>query len=462
MTGEAVGQQPGRPRGKQKGARPNREGKPWKRADGRWTMRVYPPEGTIWDKPVHAYGKTRRDCLADGEKKKAELSSGRAPAPGDRDIKIGPYLKRWLYVTLPQYVAAGLMDETTMWSYQDNAELHIIPEKKKGVPTLTHIGLRELSTTMVREWQEGMLKKPSARRRTKLRPGETELPPPPLLSQRTVAYNQAILQKALEDAIRDGVAGLDRNVVKLVDPPGGRKKDKKAEARKIARRVIRPEQAAALLVAMGQDRLWCYWLVGLAQGFRRGEGLGMKWADLDFAARTWTPELQVQWLRGDRDPETGKRKGRLATVELKTSESGERIALTRTAADALGRWEAEQNRMRLRAVRWADFGLVFTTQFGTALSPRNVNRSWERLCGHAGLPGIRLHDLRHACGSYALANGADIKTVQQYLRHARLATTELYLHAVEEVPRGAADAMDDTIARLQRLEQSPAEWGPGK
>lgn len=452
MTGEDNA----RPRGKQKGARPNREGKPWKRkTDGRWMQRVYPPEGTIWDKPVHVYGKTRKECVENYEKKKAELASGRAPEPGSRDIKIGPYLKRWLYETLPQYVASGAMRQTTMWSYQENAELHIIPEKKKGVPTLAHVGLLELNAVMVREWQEGMLKKPSRRQRTRLRPGEAELPPPAMLAPRTVAYCQSILQKALNDAIRDEVGGLERNVVELVDPPGGRKKNAKVEARKVARRVLRPEQAAVLLVAMAEDRLWCYWLVAFAQGFRRGEGLGMKWADLDFAGRTWLPELQVQWLRGDKDPETGKRKGRLAAVEVKTSESGEKIALTRTAAQALGRWEAEQNRMRLASPRWAELGLVFTTRLGTALSPRNVDRAWEQLCEKAGAPGTRLHDLRHACASYALANGADIKTVQQYLRHARVTTTQLYLHAIEEVPRGAADAMDDVIAGLLGSQQAP-------
>jgi integrase len=147
------------------------------------------------------------------------------------------------------------------------------------------------------------------------------------------------------------------------------------------------------------------------------------------------------------------RRGRLATTEVKTSESGEKIALTRTAAEALGRWKTEQNRARLAAARWAELGLVFTTQVGTALSPRNVDRAWERLCEKAGVPGVRLHDLRHACASYALANGADIKTVQQYLRHARVTTTQLYLHAIEEVPRGAADAMDDVIAGLRATRQ---------
>ena len=452
--------EPGEPRkrGKQKGARANREGKPWRRTDGRWCMRVYPPEGTIWAKPKYVYGKTRKDAVTAHDKRKAELSSGVTPDSGGKDIKIGPYMRRWLYVTLPQYVEAGEMRQSTMVSYQDNAELHIIPEGRRGVPTLAGVGLMELSAPMVREWRSGLLAKPSGRQRAKLRPGESELPPPALLGRRTVNYCRAILHKAITDAIRDEVIkGFDRNVVDLVPPlkdPDGQ--GKAGQARKIAKRAISPSQAAALLIAMAGDDLWCYWLVGFAQGFRRGEGLGMRWSDLDFAARTWTPAFSVQRLRGARDPETGKRKGRLVAGELKTDASAEVTALTKTAAEALGRWEVEQNRMRRDAPRWANLGLVFTTRYGTALEPRNVNRAWERLCAKAGVPsGIRLHDLRHACASYALANGADLKSVQRQLRHARLDTTQLYLHAVDEVPRAAADAIDTAIEGLMALADAP-------
>jgi integrase len=66
------------------------------------------------------------------------------------------------------------------------------------------------------------------------------------------------------------------------------------------------------------------------------------------------------------------------------------------------------------------------------------------------VPGIRLHDLRHACASYLLAAGVDLKTVQATLRHANLATTERYLHALQEVPRAAADAMDEILTVLHR------------
>jgi integrase len=425
--------QPGKP----KGARPNREGKPWKRADGRWTVRVYPPEGTIDRKPSQVYGKTRAEVVRKRDELQAKLARG---LPTDPDQTVGDYLHRWLGVTLPQYVAAGELAESTMDSYRDNAELHIIPEAE---PTLRYVKLAALSAPMVREWQDRLLKKPGGRPRRKLRKGEKALPPPPLLSPRTVAYCRAILAKALEDALRDEAAGLERNVARLVKPP--------KERQKRARPTISPEQASALLVAMAEDRLWCYWLVALALGFRRGEGLGMRWQDVDLEQRVWRPRLSVQRIRGDVDPQTGKRHGKLVAKELKTEASLAPMPVPKAAAEALGRWQREQRKVRMAARAWADdLDLVFTTGAGTALEPRGIDRSWERVCKEAGTPGVKLHDLRHACASYLLNAGADLKTVQGYLRHAHGSTTQMYLHALEEIPRTGADVMDTIIEGLRK------------
>lgn len=419
--------------GKPKGARPNREGKPWKRADGRWTVRVYPPGDSIDRKPWQVYGKTRQEVLAKRAEAEARLARG---LPSDPGQTVGDYLHRWLYTTLPQYAAAGDLAASTVDSYRDNAELHIIPEAE---PTLRHVKLAALSAPMVRDWQDRLLRKPSGRSPRK----GAEQDEVPVLSARTVAYCRAILHKALADAIRDEAAGLDRNVADKVKPPRKRQK--------AARTAITPEQASALLAEMDKDRLWCYWLLAFALGFRRGEGLGMRWADLDLAERTWTPLLTVQRLRGEKDPDTGRRgRSQLVTKELKTAASGEKVAIGETAAADLARWHREQMKARLAALRWEDHDLVFTTGIGTALEPRNVNRAWDGICKRAAVPGVRLHDLRHACASYLLAAGVDLKTVQATLRHSNLATTERYLHALQEVPRAAADAMDEILTVIRR------------
>jgi len=114
--------------------------------------------------------------------------------------------------------------------------------------------------------------------------------------------------------------------------------------------------------------------------------------------------------------------------------------------------------MQMAARYWRDdLDFVFTTRTGSALEPRGINRAWERLCEKAEVPVVRLHDLRHACASYLLNAGADLVTVQGYLRHANSATTQLYLHALEEVSRTGADVMDTILGNLFALAE---ESGP--
>jgi integrase len=423
--------------GKPAGARPNREGKPWKRADGRWCARVWPPSPVGRPKARYVYGKTRKEAMEKRDDLAAKLARG---LPEDPNQTVGDYMRRWLDVTLGQYVAAGELAQSTADSYRDNAGLHIIPADG---PTLRYAKLADLSAPVIREWQHQLMQKPSGRPRRKLRKGETTLPPPPPLSLRTVAYCRSILHKAMEDALRDDTASLERNPVRLVKPPKKRQKR--------ARPTVSPEQASVLLLAMSEDRLWCYWLVAFALGFRRGEGLGMRWADLDLERRVWTPRMSVQRIRGDVDPQTGRRHGRLVAKELKTEASTAAVAIPVAAAEALTTWQRDQRKQRMGAPVWADdLDLVFTTGAGTAIEPRTIDRAWERLCTRAGVSQVRLHDLRHACASYLLAAGVDLKTVQATLRHAHGSTTQMYLHALEEVPRAGADAMDTIIAGLRK------------
>lgn len=410
--------------GKPAGARPNREGKPWKRADGRWCARVWPPGGGVDTRPRTVYGKTRAEAKTKADELAAKLTQG---LPEDPHQTIADAFARWLGVTLPQYVRAGAITQSTADSYADNARLHILP-RRDGIG---HVRLAELKADTVRDWQDRLGRKRQAR-------GTTDR----TLSPRTVAYCREILHKMIADAIRDETAGVERNVVDLVKPPKQRPSEPE---------ILTAAEVSALLVAMAEDRWWCYWLVAFLLGFRRGEGLGMRWTDLDLEKRIWTPGLQVQRQRGETDPATGRRgRGKLVARELKTRASRERVALPVSAVEALAQWQREQRKTRMAAPAWADLDLTFTTNLGTAVEPRNINRQWEKVRARAGITRpVRLHDLRHACASYALAGGADLKTVQRMLRHARISTTQVYVHALEDVPRAGADVMDRVLEGLR-------------
>lgn len=87
--------------------------------------------------------------------------------------------------------------------------------------------------------------------------------------------------------------------------------------------------------------------------------------------------------------------------------------------------------------------LVFTTPTGAPIDGRVLIRNWFRpLLAKAGLPPIRIHDLRHSYASIALALGVHPKVVQEALGHSTIAVTlDLYSHVVPSLQREAAKEM---------------------
>ena len=66
---------------------------------------------------------------------------------------------------------------------------------------------------------------------------------------------------------------------------------------------------------------------------------------------------------------------------------------------------------------------VFTREDGTDHHPSTLTAVFEREACRAGLPPIRLHDLRHGAATIALASGAEMCEVQALLRHASVVIT---------------------------------------
>lgn len=79
--------------------------------------------------------------------------------------------------------------------------------------------------------------------------------------------------------------------------------------------------------------------------------------------------------------------------------------------------------------------------------PDSVSRGFKRLCALDGVPGVRLHDLRHFVASQLLGAGVDVRTVAGRLGHRNAATTlNVYAHFLEQADRGAADLIGRVIA----------------
>jgi len=107
---------------------------------------------------------------------------------------------------------------------------------------------------------------------------------------------------------------------------------------------------------------------------------------------------------------------------------------------------------------WQDSGLVFTREDGSQLHPDMASSAFERIGRAAGLPPIRLHDLRHTAASLALQAGVPLKVVSEQLGHSSLAiTADTYTSVLPAVARASAEAVASLVPRVpQRTADSCA------
>jgi integrase len=246
------------------------------------------------------------------------------------------------------------------------------------------------------------------------------------LSAHTVRYMHVVLNKALSQAVADGI--IPRNVAAGVKAPQPRSEE------------IRPlnrEQVRALFEAVAGHRLEALYIVAVTTGLRQGELLGLRWADVNLEAGT----LQVRRTLSE------ARSGRI--FESPKSGKGRNVRLTRLGLAALRAHRKAQleERMRLAGL-WQDNGLVFPSQVGTPLSGRNLHRHYKALLERAGLPqSTRFHDLRHTCATLLLRQGVNPKFVQELLGHGDVSLTlNVYSHVLPDMGDQAATAMDDVLS----------------
>src|SRR5215212_11570586 len=346
-----------RKRGNGEGSRPR------KRPDGRWEA-LYTIHTSQGPKRKTLYGSTRQEVA---EKLVRALSDRTQGLTFEADsLKLGGYLDRWL-ADIRETVR-----QRTWERYEQIVRVHI-------QSALGRVKLKALSPTHVR----GLY-------REKLDAG---------LSRRTVQYIHTTLHKALKDAVWDGL--IPRNLAEGIRPPRPIKKE------------ITPlslEQARAFLAAAHEDRFEGLYVLAVHCGLREGELLGLKWDDMDLE----TGMLRVR--RTLSQPRSGY------MFEPPKNGKGRSLKLTQGAVEALrGHLKRQLVEIEAAGDYYQDQGLVFASHKGTTMNASNLMaRSFKPILRRAGLPDIRLHDLRHTCATLLLTKGVHPKFVQELLGHATI------------------------------------------
>jgi integrase len=366
------------------------EGSIFQRSDGRWCGQL----DLGWQNGrrvrKYVYGATAREVQEALLKARSDHAAG-LPVVVERQT-VGQYVKRWLDDAVKPSVRP-----LTHEQYCQHAKLYILP-------LLGHHQLAKLAPEHI----HAFIKR-------KLGDG---------LSPRTVQLSVVILRKALGQAVKEGL--LSRNVARLVDAPRWKRPEVKPWA---------PDEASQFLNAIKNERLEAAYHVAISLGLRRGEILGLRWSDIDLEAKTLTVVRAVARVGG-----------KLQFVEPKSRQSRRTIPLHDGIVGLLRKHRRRQLETRLAAgSRWHDTGLIFTSGIGTPLEPRALNEDFDRVIAKAGLRYVRLHDLRHACASFLLAQGVHPRVVMELLGHSQISLTmETYSHVIPE-------AMREAVARVGAL-----------
>lgn len=392
--------------------RANGEGSISIRKDGRYqaSVRYTDPLTGKW-KRAFVYGPTKAAVRDKLKKTRTRLESG-GPAK-DATSSVGAWLEHWRTTTL----AASNRKESTRELYTTLCRVHL------EAPPFADIRLDRLRPSDIDALILAM--------RTKTKPGKqddenTPAEPVRALSDSTIRSTYTVLRSALDGAVRDGL--LATNPSLLVPRPTVERKEAKH---------LPAGEVSTVLEAAKLSRYYTALVLIASTGLRRGEALALSWENIDLDKG----ELKVRAT-------IGRVGGQLKITPTKTERSRRDIPLHPSLVAMLRTHRTNQLQERMRAAnKWMGGDLVFTTELGTPVDPRNVLRVVESVAERLRLEGkIGMHTLRHSAAQFWLESGTHIKQVSDLLGHSSIAITgDIYGHSTQP---GARAAVDELVSGL--------------
>jgi integrase len=164
----------------------------------------------------------------------------------------------------------------------------------------------------------------------------------------------------------------------------------------------------------------------LAAGERSGVESPDAIAALRLLALTGCRVSEIRTLRWDEvDAERG-------VLRLRDSKTGPKTVTLNTPA------------LQIIAARQRKTEWVFPAAIGDGPLP-TLQHAWERIRRSAGMPDLRMHDLRHSFASVGACSGHSLLVIGALLGHAKVATTQRYAHLSNDPVRTASEAIGARI-----------------
>ncbi len=287
--------------------------------------------------------------------------------------------------------------------YTLNLNTHIIPFFKKKNKLITEITPKDIEDYY----------------KTKLKEG---------LSVETIKKHNVIIRGTLEKTMNEGI--IPFNPCDRVRMPRKNRQDQfKGQA-------YTAEQANKLLEVIHGEVLEPVIMLGLLFGMRRSEALGLRWSDINFKNQTIVISNTMTQMRT-----------LLIDEHTKSVTSHRMLSVMDNVIGYFKRLKAQQEaNKREYGDKYHDSDFVCVWPDGRIILPGYVSHNFKKLLAKYDLPEIRFHDLRHTAGSLLLAQGVNIKQIQEFLGHSDVTTTlNIYVHTDEEAKKETAAAMGKVL-----------------
>jgi integrase len=164
----------------------------------------------------------------------------------------------------------------------------------------------------------------------------------------------------------------------------------------------------------------------LLTGARRGEVLGMRWADVDLKAGTWSKPAS-------------------STKQAKPHE----VPLSAPALQLLTELQEQQTANR------KPLGTFVFPGGGDSGHIVAIKKGWRSICQAADISGLRIHDLRHSYASQLVSSGASLPLIGALLGHSNPTTTARYAHLHADPLRKATETVGAIIVAAGNGTEAP-------
>lgn len=242
----------------------------------------------------------------------------------------------------------------------------------------------------------------------------------------------ATLSSALTDAVRQ--RRLTHNAARYAVLPRPKRPERVCWT---------PAEAVAFLqyCAAIRDPLAELFEVLIGTGMRKGEALALHWSDVYLEDRVLFVRQTLSNVNNSRPVFTAP----------KTKTSLDWVGLSSRVVAALKRQTVRQHAQRLADPKpRRESGLVFCRVNGEPLRPEYVLHHFHELTDDAGLPRIRVHDLRHLAATLMIASDVPLGVVSKTMRHSTLSVTvNIYGHLARHTAHQAVDAIAATLNAVE-------------